>query len=138
LGRLSKAAGFESNPKVRRAVETRAMEVVEGYYRKRGLKVEDVHKNRPYDFEYQTSKKKIFLEVKGTKNLGETVTVTASEVRFAQKHAPSVVLCVVHSIKVSGKQRPKATGGRLKRENWNPDQHRLKPIAFRYKLRLAE
>jgi hypothetical protein len=134
LGRLSKAAGFESNPRVRRAVESRAMEVVERYYRRLGFAVTDVHKKRSYDFECQSSKKKLFVEVKGTKNLGETITVTANEVRFAQKHAPNVVLCVVHSIKVSGEKTPKATGGKLKREDWNPDPRRLKPIAFRYKL----
>lgn len=129
---LSKAAGFEQNPRIRRAVESHAMETVRQYYEKQGFTVEP--KGKPYDFECKSLKEHLYVEVKGTKNLGEAITLTKNEVEFAKKHARNMVLCVVHSIKVSGKRYPTATGGKFEQiENWSPDSRRLEPIAFRYR-----
>lgn len=136
---LNRTAGFESNARIRRAVEDRAMKVVETYFRRRGYDVQDDHRTESYDFLCASSTEKLYVEVKGTRSLGELFSLTANEVEFARAHARSTVLCVVHSINVRGRRRPKATGGQLLEvAPWSPDKHELRPVAYVCKLRLAE
>ena len=137
LGRLNKAAGFESDPRVRRAIEMHAMTKVEQYLRKnyRGYSIVDVHKHRPYDYECRSTKRKVFVEVKGSRGLGEIITLTRGEVTFAQRHSSNMVLCIVHSIRVTNKTIPKTVGGRLRIiSEWSPKDAKLTPIAYRYDL----
>ena len=137
LGRLNSAAGFESDPRVRRAIEMHAMAKVEQYLRMkyRGYSIDDVHKHRPYDFKCRSTTRKVFVEVKGSRGRGEIITLTKGEVTFAQRHFPDMVLCIVHSIRVANKKIPKAVGGRLRViSEWSPKDAKLNPIAFRYDL----
>lgn len=128
---LNKAAGFESNPAIRCAVEARAMDVVAQHYQKLGLAVQDVHETRSYDFECRSSERVLYVEVKGTRSTGETISLTANEVELAKRCSPNTVLCVVHSIQVSGHGKPRAIGGEVViYDNWNPEQHDLRPVAF--------
>lgn len=48
-GELEKAAGFESNPKIRRAIEAHAMDVVKQDYRRNRFVVTDKHAYESYD-----------------------------------------------------------------------------------------
>jgi hypothetical protein len=128
---LNRAAGFASNPKIRAAVESRAMHLVEQHYRRLGFVVTDVHKTQSYDFLCERHGRRLYVEVKGTRGLGESVALTAKEVDFAHTHTLHAELCVVHSISVTGTSKPKSSGGTLvKYEHWNPAEHELRPLAF--------
>jgi len=132
---LSEAAGFESNPRIRQAIEARAMQVVEQHFRKRGFTVKDVHRTQSYDFDCISASETLCVEVKGTRSLGEMVSLTPNEVEFARVHPSNTALYVVHSIEVRGRKKPKARGGELLPINpWNPDQHDLRPMAYVCKL----
>jgi hypothetical protein len=131
---LSRTAGFESNPKIRRAIELQAMSKVRQYYERSGYVVKDVHKTKSYDFECSFKQQLTYVEIKGTRSEGESIALTSNELEFARANS-NTALCVVHSIKVTGGETPKASGGNLQMyNNWSPDQHRLRPIAYTCRL----
>jgi hypothetical protein len=114
---IETAAGFETNPKIRRAVEQRAMRLAEQRFTKLGFK--------------ETK----FVEVKGTRTLGSTVALTRNEVDFLGRNAQSAALFIVHSIKLKNSKTPKAYGGETNLiEPWNPSCGVLTPITFFLRL----
>jgi hypothetical protein len=136
---ISNAAGFESNPRIRKAVEYRAMKIAIEHFEKK-WSVTDVHKNHSYDLHCKSGVNELFVEVKGTRGRGESVFLTRNEVKLARKQSAKCVLAVVDSIKVSGtKKRPRATGGTLRLiPNWNPDKHELEEVGYVCTLKFAK
>ncbi len=76
------------------------MKAATEYFRAQGYNVADVSAKRPYDLECVKGKAKLFVEVKGTQSSGESIFLTAGEVRYAIEHANSMALFVLHSIYV--------------------------------------
>jgi hypothetical protein len=129
------AAGYESNPDIRKAVEERAMQVVEQFYSKDGFQVEDTSETQCYDFCCTKGKTQRLVEVKGTRTEGTAVLFTYNEVKLASDPNTNVDLCVVHSIKVKEGKDIRANGGVLVRyEKWNPEDHELRPVHYECRL----
>jgi hypothetical protein len=126
---IETSAGFETNPKIRRAVEEHAMKSAERHFTKLGFSVKRVGK--PYDLLCRKQGVTKFVEVKGTRTTGAAVALTRNEVDFLQKNAPSAVLFVVHSVRLKNGKKPTAYGGEQKLvEPWDSACGVLKPITF--------
>jgi hypothetical protein len=129
---IERAAGFQSNPKIRRAVELHAMEVVRTSFENKGYQVTDVSSGRPYDFLCTKGSVTKYVEVKGTQTGGHTVILTAGEVNFIRRNSPNCVLCVVHGIQV-GRSAPTASKGRIRTDDpFDLSIGMLNPISFMY------
>ncbi|MBI4478604.1 MAG: DUF3883 domain-containing protein [Acidobacteria bacterium] len=131
---IDRRAGFQTNPRVRKAVEHRATAVVTEHLQRDGYEVEDVSAKRiGYDLRCLKGQTKKFVEVKGTRSAGSDIILTAGEVDFNRKNIASYVLCVVSGISVSNAKSPKASGGTLEvEESVDLSEDKLKPIAFTY------
>ncbi len=129
---IERAAGFQSNPRIRRAVEDYAMKWAEKRLNELGYAPEDKHKNKPYDFLCKVSGKDLYVEVKGTQDDGRTVSLSPNEVEHAQKNKNSA-LFIVHSVKVKGKRRPVVSGGEeLMLNPWEISTGKLKPRGYAF------
>lgn len=139
---LEKAAGHsgqgrQADPKVRRAIEMRAMRVVTMRYEAMGYDVQDVSRAQSYDLRCTKGRMTRLVEVKGTTGVARSVLVTTNEVRLAEDRTLTVDLAVVHSIHVavSSSGKPRATGGELRLiQPWTVSRRRLQPIAYSYSL----
>ncbi|MEP7365392.1 MAG: DUF3883 domain-containing protein [Acidobacteriota bacterium] len=132
---LEQAAGFPSDALIRKVIEDHAMARVEREYRRDGYSVQNKSLTSSYDFLCEKGGRKVYVEVKGTQTCGGTVSLTHNEVEIARDARKPVDLCVVHSITITGRSKPRATGGTLvKYPNWDPRQHKLKPIHYLCKL----
>ena len=128
---IEKTAGFESNQKIRNAVEDYAMKVVAHYYRSLNFRVTDRHKTEPYDLECTKEGRRVYVEVKGTRTTGGQILLTSNEVKLPYRPGAIVDLCVVHSIRVADGKAIETRGGTLVQyENWRPRDHDLRPISF--------
>jgi hypothetical protein len=128
---LEIAAGYESNPQIRKAVEDRAMEVAEGFYSNSGYAVANKSQTESYDLLCEKNGVQLFVEVKDTRKGGEVISLTANEVGLPAIQGVRVDLCVVHSIAVSDEKKPRGSGGTLVRyKDWNPQDHELRPVQY--------
>jgi hypothetical protein len=135
------AEGFSSDPKIRKAVENRAMTLAQEHYENEHYTVDATkYKNCPYDMECEKNGKTLHVEVKGTQGLGRTIILTKDEVRHAEeRHVENqpMELFIVWDIKVvKGKGTVEASGGRLKFDrDWNPrEKYKMECIAYRCTL----
>ena len=96
---IERAAGYQSNPRIRRAIEDYAMQWAFKRLSKEGWKPVDTHKTKSYDFLCKIADQDVYVEVKGTQDNGKSVSLTPKEVEHAQKHKNSA-LFVVHSVNV--------------------------------------
>ncbi len=129
---IETAAGFETNPQIKSAVEKHAMKLARRHFKKRGFSVED--RFRPYDLLCTKGTETKYVEVKGTRSLGHAVAMTKNEVDFLNTHSASSVLFVVHSIKVKGTP-PRASRGSVRLlEPWDSSQGELKPINYFFRF----
>lgn len=131
-------AGYQSDPKVRKAIERHAVDWAIRYFKKRGYLVDDVGDSNPYDVLAIDKDSELHIEVKGSAGTSTTVEVTAGEVKEAATNvkAPSV-LFVVDQInwRRSSSGVIETSGGRLRLwRDWQPEEARLTPTSFRYLL----
>lgn len=124
---IEQAAGFQSNPRIRKAIEKYAMDWAEKNLKLKYNKVKDTHKNKPYDF---VCDEKLYVEVKGTQTNGNSVSLSPNEVAHAQKQKNSALL-IVHSVKVKGKRSPIVSGGlQILLNPWDISTGVLKPSGY--------
>jgi len=128
-------AGFQSNPRIRRAIEDYAMRWAKRrLFDLLGHKPEDKHKTESYDFLCND----VYVEVKGTQDDGNSVSLTPKEVRHAQEHKNSA-LFIVHSVKVKGKRNPVVSGGKeIFLHLWDISTGTLKPRGYVFTLGKAQ
>jgi hypothetical protein len=126
---IETSAGFETNSKIRLAIENHSVRAARKYFEKRGY---TVHlKGKPYDLLCVNNGSKKFVEVKGTRTDGSAVAITNNEVNFLKKNAGSAAMFILHSIKLRSGKTPKAFGGRIRLiEPWDPSCGKFKPITF--------
>jgi hypothetical protein len=125
--RIGKGQGFfGGSSEKKKLIEDTAMDRAKSFFRK-GWKVKDVSKRRPYDLECSRGREKLFVEVKGTTGRGEQVLLSRREVRFARKNAAKMALFVLHSIDL---RKPKKSGTRLLRMPWKIDLRKLEPSGY--------
>ena len=126
-------AGFQSNSRIRRAVEIHAMRRAESEMKKRGYKVTDVSAKKPYDLLCERKGRCKYVEVKGTQASGFDIVLTAGEVRFINDNKFDCILCVVHGINVKGARTPVASGGELRvTKPFDLSDGELRPISFTF------
>jgi len=130
----SKGQGFQLDPKLRKAIEAHAMSEAATYFESLGYKVVDVSARRPYDLECVKGKSKLHAEVKGTQSEGESVFLTAGEVRFAVKHAASMVLFILHSVQIDSSGN---VGGGVQDIHlpWIVNEEDLAALSYKYQVR---
>ncbi len=104
------------------------------YFESLGYKVVDVSARRPYDLECVKGKSKLYVEVKGTQSKGESVFLTAGEVKFAIKHASSMALFILHTVQVDSSGN--ASGGvREIQVPWIVNDEDLAALSYKYQVR---
>jgi hypothetical protein len=131
---MEQAAGFQSDPKIRKAIEDYAMQRAKQHLENLGFTVHDCHKTKPYDFLCRRGKETLYLEVKGMQDNGKAVSLTPREVDHAQTHINSA-LFIVHSVVVRGDKKPVVSGGIDKFVNlWDISKGILKPRSFVHTL----
>ncbi|MGO9229971.1 MAG: protein NO VEIN domain-containing protein [Bryobacteraceae bacterium] len=131
--------GYQSDLRIRKAIEKHAMKVAQDHYEKEQYKVDpEKHKNEPYDMECKKDESTLHestlhVEVKGTQGSGERIILTRREVEHASKHR--MELCVVSGIKV---EKGEASGGEPTfYPEWNPkDKYKDKMECIAYRCTL--
>lgn len=125
-----KAAGFQSDPKVRKTIEQHAMKKAQKALEERGFsKFTNTSATKPYDFTCWRKAKMFFVEVKGTQTLGKCVVLTKNEVEHVKSTPDNCVLVVVHSVKLTGKKT--ATAGVIDVvEKWDLTDGELTPTQY--------
>ena len=104
------AAGFQSDPQIRKVIEQHAMKEAQKTLERRGFsKFNDTSSTKPFDFICWRNGKTFFIEVKGTQTPGKTVILTKNEVEHVKSNPDNCVLVVVHSVKLTAKKS--ATAG---------------------------
>jgi hypothetical protein len=135
---IERSAGFQSNPKIRQAIEDYAMRWAERELNKAGLKPQDKSKTKSYDFLCSESGAELYVEVKGTQANGNSVSLTPKEVEHAREHKNSA-LFIVHSVKVKGKRSPIVSRGKEVFLNpWDISKGTLKPRGYVLTLSKAD
>lgn len=127
--------GFGLSAEQRRAVELRAMSIVEDMYLAEGWAIEDTSRTQPFDFLATRGDERRYIEVKGTTGPGETVVLTHREVDHAKEHHADMVLVVVVAIVLTEAEGSwEAGGGRIARHlhPWSPEPERLTTTEYRY------
>lgn len=104
-------AGYQSNPKVRKAVEVHAMEKAKRHYGGLGFQWEDTSKHHPFDLKCSKGESLIYVEVKGTQNSGGEIILTDGELRHMEDNRHWCQLFLLKCIDVTGRSNPKASGG---------------------------
>jgi hypothetical protein len=132
---IEHAAGFQSNPRIRRAIEDYAMRwAKERLFALLGQKPVDKHKTESYDFLCND----VYVEVKGTQDNGNSVSLTPKEADHAREHKNSALL-IVHSVQVKGKRRPVVSGGKETfLHPWDISTGTLKPRGYVFTLGKAQ
>lgn len=115
------------------AIEKRAVFVVREHFRQLGFATEDVGATESYDVRATLGNREVLIEVKGTTGGGESITLTANEVRLHRTTTDNA-LAIVRRIELKPVPgNPVAVGGELVLTMpWVPDTAALRPIAYSY------
>jgi Domain of unknown function (DUF3883) len=126
------AAGFQSNPKIRHAIEEYSMKKARSLLVARGYtNIVDTSRTKPYDYTSKKNGTGFFVEVKGTQTLGNAIILTRGEVQNVRENPEKCILILVHSVNVSGVKNIKVSGGTTKvRDNWKLSPEDLTPIQY--------
>jgi hypothetical protein len=116
--------GWLLDPEKQKAVEHRAMQVVEEAFEAQGFEVKDVHTSElaksaglpPYPG-YDLLAGDFGIEVKGTVTSGATVLITANELLSAHNNEKNII-ALVADIKISQASPYTASGGKLMLFEW--------------------
>jgi hypothetical protein len=130
---MERLSGFQSNPRIRKAVELHAMDLVKAKFQAAHYTVKNVSARFPYDFLCTKGPVIKYVEVKGTQTDGRTIILTAGDVAFIRRNDPNSVLCVVHGIRITGNRKPIASGGQMSTDD--PlilSTGALNPISYTY------
>ena len=126
--------GFGLSAKERKAVEIRAMDIVEDWLRSKGFEPNNTSATKPYDFEAKRGQETLFVEVKGTtSDSADAIAMTHGEVALHRREKGRTALMIVTGIRLQKDDKgPEASGGSLEALiGWDIDQWLLEPTAFR-------
>jgi hypothetical protein len=127
-------AGFRTNAKEIKAIESHAVAVARAYYEDQDFDVEVLGK--PFDLRVTKDDESLTVEVKGTTSAGAGVPLTAGEVDHHADAFPHNALVVVRNIDLHRDGvSPTASGGRLfELRAWQIDPGALRTISFAYEV----
>jgi len=126
--------GFLIDSRLRKALETYAMEAARRHFESKGYHVEDHSANHPYDLLCMKAKRRLYVEVKGTQTKGECIFLTSGEITFARQHKQDMALFLLHSVRVSPTTKRLSKGQEVLVMPWDVDQGCLKPISYKYEM----
>ena len=122
---------YESNPKIRKAIEDFAMKKCIKHYEKMGFKCEDVSQQESFDVLAKKGTSTIKIEVKGTRSSGDKIILTKNEVELAkQKETVLFLVCNIHY----NEETDKASGGDEKILEWNFSDSNLIALSYSYQI----
>ena len=128
LGRLTDAA-------MRRAVELRAMHVVQQKLEGDGWTLSNTSAHHPWDFEAAKDVEVMRVEVKGTTGVGTHVILTAGEVLNATTYDNCALAVVTDIVLDTSGEEPTASGGQLRMiRPWLVTEASLRPLAYEDRL----
>lgn len=135
--RKSQGQGRHLNTQERRAIELRAMHVVQDHLSINWPSVKDVSATESCDFICSSNNRKLYVEVKGTTGKGDKVIVTRNEVALARAKSPNTLLAVVSDIELKRSTDPPiGRGGNLVFvDPWTIQPDKLEPLAFELKIK---
>ncbi len=135
--RKSQGQGRHLNAQERRAIELRAMHVVQDHLSIDWPNVKDVSATESCDFICYSNGDELFVEVKGTTGKGEKIIVTRNEVALARAKSPNTLLAVVSDIKLTRSTDPPiGRGGNLVLVSpWTIQPDKLEPLAFELRIK---
>jgi hypothetical protein len=90
------------------------MVLAKNHFRNLGFHVEDHSRTKPYDLHCTKGTSILYVEVKGTRSLGDEIQLTPNEVEHTRIHGDKSVLFVVHSVQVTGTKIPTVNGGKVR------------------------
>lgn len=129
---LERDAGFQSDVRIRKAIEGYAMEKARSVLEDRGYHTfVDTSLKECYD--YTCHKGRLyFVEVKGVQTDGRKVILTHNEVEHARRVGrDSMIFVLIHSVRVDSKDGLRVTNGTVVvRERWQVGANELKPIQY--------
>jgi hypothetical protein len=109
----SSGQGFRLTQPQKRAIELRAIALATEFLFGQGWEsVEDVGDRESFDLECRRSEDVLYVEVKGTTSLGQSVVLTRNEVALHKEVHPSNALIIVSEIDLD-RETSTATGGKL-------------------------
>jgi hypothetical protein len=129
--------GFQISPKVRRAVEIKAMSLATNYFRELGWNVEDVSQYESFDLRCYRGEDELHVEVKGTTSVGTQVLLTPNEVEHARRYHPDTALFIAINLRVDNapSDKPTVSGEEFKLiMPWLPIDENLKAVGFTYQV----
>jgi hypothetical protein len=119
------AAGFQSDPRIRKAVEQHAMKEAQKALEKKGYRqFVNTSATKSYDFTCRRHGKMFFVEVKGTQTTGNSVILTKNEVKHVKSNPDNCILVIVHSVKMTTENTATA-GTSIVTEKWDLTQGEL-------------
>jgi Domain of unknown function (DUF3883) len=127
-----RAAGFQSNVKLRIAVEKYAMRKARTALEAKGYdNFEDTALRECYDYTCHKHGRLRYVEVKGSQTDGTSIILTRNEVEHARRHSDDSILVIVHSIEVTGKGKLRLRNGKVfVKEIWEIASRDLTPIQY--------
>jgi hypothetical protein len=130
------AAGFQSNPAIRKEIEEFAMIKARAALGAKGYRnFKNTATLHPYDYTCEQGNKTFYVEVKGTQTPGKTVILTKGEVNHVNNNKGACILVLVHSVLVLGTKNPRVSGGATEvRESWTLRHEDLSPIQYVWKV----
>jgi len=136
LATQERIGGFQSNPAIRKLIETRAMEIAKSELETRGYgDFDDTSKRECYDYTCRKNGKQFFVEVKGTQTRGVAVILTRNEVAHADEHPDNSIMVIVHDLRVKDGDHPMTEGGKVDvRERWRLKREDLTPLQYLWKV----
>jgi hypothetical protein len=134
VGTVERAGGYQSNSRIRKAIEDYTMEWAFKKLKELGMNPRDKHKTKPYDFLCTAGGTDLFVEVKGTQDDGRCISLTPNEVKHAKQHKNSA-LFIVHSVRVTGKRKPTVSAGKeLFVMQWDINCGKLEARGYAFRL----
>ncbi len=131
---VRRGQGFGLNAKERKAVELRAMDIVEAWLRSQGYKTSNTAATKPYDFLAKKGDETLYVEVKGTTSyVANAIAMTHGEVALHRRQKGQTAMMIVTGIRLQKDARlPGASGGTLEALiGWDIDEWLVEPTAFR-------
>jgi hypothetical protein len=132
-----RAAGFQSNPEIRRAVEQYAMKRAKEKLPRLGFSdFDDTSRYRCFDYTCRRGGDLYYVEVKGTQGSGASVILTKNEIEHARKHQQHSIFVIVHGVNiVSTGGSSQASGGTSRVYlPWILESGVLEPIQYKWTL----
>ena len=130
---LTSGGGFSTSPQQTKAIDRYAMQRAIKHFTAEGYKVKRMPQVGPFDLTIRKGSTVLFVEVKGTRTLGEKIILTRNEFEFARQNKAKMILFVLHSIILSPDVKPRG-GTKLVIEPWDVDSGIATPIQFSYEI----